>query len=104
MVENVKASGHPGFRGTSALNRGILRREQGRDTNHFTTNSENIQLMLRYRKQLNPQEAGSLVQNQRRKEEAAGNIWRDDLQQFKMLDPDEQFCTIRESAGFKTSD
>ena len=41
-----------------------------------------------------------LVQNQTRTEEAAGNSRRDHLQRFKMLDPDEQFCTICESAGF----
>ena len=51
-------------------------------------------------KQLNPQEVGSLVQNQTRTEEAPGNSWRDHLQRFKMLDPDEQFRTICESVGF----
>ena len=43
---------------------------------------------------------GSLVQNQVRTEEAAGNSWRDHLQRFKMLDPHEQFRTICGSAGF----
>ena len=33
-------------------------------------------------------------------QEAAGNCWRDHLQRFKMLDPDEQDRTIYESAGF----
>ena len=51
-------------------------------------------------KQLNPQEVGFLVQNQMKSEEAAGNSWRDHLQRCKMLDPDEQFRTIGESAGF----
>ena len=51
-------------------------------------------------KQLNSQEVGSLVQNQTRTEEAAGNSWRDHIQRFKMQDPDEQFRAIRESAGF----
>ena len=51
-------------------------------------------------KHLDPQEVGSLVQNQTRTEEAAANCWRDHLQRFKMLDPDQQFRTIYESAGF----
>ena len=51
-------------------------------------------------KQLNSQEVGSLVQNQTRTEEAAGNSWRDHIQRLKMLDPHEQFRAIRESAGF----
>ena len=50
--------------------------------------------------QLNPQEVGSLVQNQTRTEKAAGNSWRHHLQRFKMLDSDEQFRTICASAGF----
>ena len=36
----------------------------------------------------------------KREQEAAGNCWRDHLQRFKMLDLDEQFGTIYESAGF----
>ena len=51
-------------------------------------------------KQLDPQEVGSSVQKQTRTEEAAGHCWRDHLQRFKMLDPDEHFSTICESAGF----
>ena len=51
-------------------------------------------------KHLDPQEVGYLVQHQTRTEEAAGNCWRDHLQRFKMLDLDEQFRTIYESAGF----
>ena len=49
-------------------------------------------------KHLDPPEVGSLVQNQTRTEEAAGNCWRDHLQRFKMLDLDEQFRTIYGSA------
>ena len=52
-------------------------------------------------KELSPQEVGSLVQNQTRTEEAAGNSWRDHLQRFKMLDPDEPLRAICESAGFR---
>ena len=51
--------------------------------------------------QLNPQEVRFLVQNQARTEEVAGNSWRDHLQRFKMLDPDEQFRTSSESAVFR---
>ena len=51
-------------------------------------------------KHLDPQEFGSLVQNQTRTEEAAGNCWRDHIQRFKMLDPDKQVRAINESAGF----
>ena len=46
-----------------------------------STSKDNDQLS----KQLNPQEVGSLVQNQTWTEEAAGNSWRDHLQRFKML-------------------
>ena len=52
-----------------------------------------------FSKQLNRQEVGSLVQNQSRTEEAAGNCWRDHLQRFKMLDLDEQFWTNYEVIG-----
>ena len=51
-------------------------------------------------KHLDPQEVGSVVQNQTRTEEAAGNCWRDHIQRFKMLDPDKQVRAINESAGF----
>ena len=50
--------------------------------------------------QLNPQEIGSMVQNQMRTHAAAGNCWRDHLQRFKVLDPHEQFRTICESPWF----
>ena len=49
-------------------------------------------------KQLNPQEVGSLVQNETRTEEAAGISWHDHLRRFNMLDPDEQFRKFCESA------
>ena len=127
MIEHLKRSGHPVFRGTSPLNRGILRRKAGRNTIHFTAESANIELLLRtihsanqlsvygaisswcdefaenmpgqtslgvdksiskandhLSKQLNSQEIGSLVQNQKRTEEVAGNSWRDHLQRFKI--------------------
>ena len=51
-------------------------------------------------KLLDRQEIGSLVQNQTWTDDAAGNSWRDHLQRFKMQDPDAQFRTICESAGF----
>ena len=44
MIEHYKQSGHPVFRGTIALNRGILRRKGGINTFHFTAESANIEL------------------------------------------------------------
>ena len=47
MIEVFAQSGHPVFRGTSALSRGTLKRKQGRNTIHFTADSENIELIMR---------------------------------------------------------
>ena len=47
MIELFAQSGHPVFRGISALSRGTLKRKQGRNTIHFTGDSENIELMMR---------------------------------------------------------
>ena len=49
-------------------------------------------------KQVNPQEINWFLGT--KPNEDRGCRWRDHLQQFKMLDPDEQFRTICESAGF----
>ena len=114
------------FQGTSALNRGILSSKGGRNTilcksaQYYGAVSswceELAEKMLgqtslgvdnsiskvndQLSKQLDPQDIGSVVQNQPRTEEAAGNCWRDHLQRFKMLDQDEQFRTICDLAGF----
>ena len=47
MIEVFAQSGHPVFRGTSALSRGTLKRKQGRNTIHFTADSENTELIMR---------------------------------------------------------
>ena len=47
MLENFKDSGHPTFQGISALNRGVLEREGGRCTIHFTADSSNAELSFR---------------------------------------------------------
>ena len=89
MIKHFAESGHSIFRGTSALNRGMLRRK-GAISKMKDQSSKHV----------NPQAVGSFVQNQTRTEKAAVNCWRDNLQRSKMLDPDEQFRTICESAGF----
>ena len=43
MIEQFQQSGHPIFRGTSALDRGTLKRQSGRNTIHFTADSGNIE-------------------------------------------------------------
>ena len=47
MIKHFEESGHPIFRGTSALNRGILRRTEGRKATHFTAESVSIEPLLR---------------------------------------------------------
>ena len=46
MIKHFAESGHPIFRGRSALNRGILRRKVGRNAIHFTAESVNIELFF----------------------------------------------------------
>ena len=46
MIELIAQSGHPVFRGTSALNRGALKRKSGRNTIHFTADSGNTELFV----------------------------------------------------------
>ena len=52
------------------------------------------------KKQLFPQEVCSLVRNQPKTEGVAGNCWRDHLQRFEMMNPDEQLRTEFNQAGF----
>ena len=47
MVEHFKESGHPIFRGTSALNRGFLIRKGGRCTIHLNAESSHAELFFR---------------------------------------------------------
>ena len=47
MVENSTGSAHPIFRGITALNRGILKRNSGRSMVHFTAESSDIELLFR---------------------------------------------------------
>ena len=47
MLLNFAGSGHPMFRGTSALERGELRsKESGKKSMHFNGSTENIELLL----------------------------------------------------------
>ena len=46
LVDNFKESGHLAFRGMSALNRGILKRESGRSTIHLTAESSNTDFFI----------------------------------------------------------
>ena len=108
MMDEFQQSGHPIFRGTRELDRGVLKRKSGRTTIHFTADSGNIELMLRtihstnqhsvhgavsswcihwlgWSKQLDPQEVGSLLRNQPKTEGVAGNCWHDHLQRFEMM-------------------
>ena len=59
-----------------------------------------IPCTLSLKRTLAPLPSTTLSQIQTRTEEAAGNYWRDHLQLFKMLDPDEPIRTIYEAAGF----
>ena len=47
IVSNVEDSGHPIFRGISAVNRGFLERKCRRCTIHFTAESPSAELLLR---------------------------------------------------------
>ena len=47
MVRNFKDSGHPEFKRTSALNRGIMRKKKDKDTIHYHGESSNVELMYR---------------------------------------------------------
>ena len=74
--------------------------EQVLGQTHLGVDKSSSKVDDQWSKHLDPQEVGSLVQNQTRTEEAAVNCWRDHLQRFKMLDLDQQFRTIYESVGF----
>ena len=47
MVEQFKDTGHPVFKNTSALNRGILKKKNARDTIHFNADASNTELLFR---------------------------------------------------------
>ena len=47
MIEQFQQSGHPVFRGISALNRGTLKRKPGRSIIHFKADSGDIESVLR---------------------------------------------------------
>ena len=47
MVERFIETGHPVFKGISALSRGILKRKGGRCTIHFNADSSNTELLFR---------------------------------------------------------
>ena len=47
MVGRFKETGHPVFKGISALSRGILKRKINRDTLHFNADSSNTELVFR---------------------------------------------------------
>ena len=47
MLDILKESGQPTFRGSSALNRGVLKRKCGRCTNQLTVESTNTELLFR---------------------------------------------------------
>ena len=47
MVQRFTETGHPVFKGISALSRGILKRKQNRDTIHFNADSSNTELLFR---------------------------------------------------------
>ena len=46
MVERFKETNHPVFKSISALSRGTLKRQGGRDTIHFNADSSNTQLLF----------------------------------------------------------
>ena len=122
MIDVFAQSGHPAFRGTSAFNRGTLKRKAGRNTIHFTADSGTIELIMHSksaqclrstesckvrnllewicpcRKKMNsyrldPQEVGSLAWSSPRTHAAAGNCWRQHSQRFEMMTPEEQLRT-----------
>ena len=49
--------------------------------------------------QLDPQEVGSLARSSSRTQGAAGNCWREHLQKFEMMTPEEHLRTVSERAG-----
>ena len=47
MVEQFKDTGDPVFKSIRALNRGILKKKNGRDTTHFNADAWNTELLFR---------------------------------------------------------
>ena len=47
MVQNFKNLGHPVIKGTSALNRGFMRKKKDKDTIHYNGESSNVELLYR---------------------------------------------------------
>ena len=47
MVKDFEETGHPVFKGISALNRGIMRRKKSKDTIHYNGESSNVELLYR---------------------------------------------------------
>ena len=46
-VERLEDTGHPIFKGVSALIRGILKKKNGRDTKHINADDSNTELLFR---------------------------------------------------------
>ena len=47
MVERFQDTGHPVFKSSSALSRGLLKKKNGRDTIHFKADASNTELLFR---------------------------------------------------------
>ena len=47
MVERFKDTGHPVFKSSSALSRGLLKKKNGRGTIHFSADASNTELLFR---------------------------------------------------------
>ena len=62
----------------------------------MSISEENEQLS----QQLGAQEVGSFTKSSPRTKGAVGNCWREHLQRFEMLTPEEQLRTVSERAGF----
>ena len=45
MVERFKDTGHPVFKSICALSRGILKKENGRDTIHFNADASKYRIL-----------------------------------------------------------
>ena len=127
MVEKVKESGHPIFRGTSALSRRFLKRIGGRCTIHFKSESPDAELSFRTIHSVNLLSVNGAVaqpiccedersvtskkwfgkkwilwyrHQARRNDQSAGNRLLISRQRFEQLSIEIQISTACESEGF----
>ena len=107
MVQGFEETGHPIFKGISALRRGNLKRKQYKDTMLFNVDSSNTELLFRIihsasqlsilkqtLKEVRPQEVNSPVHTPKDDQQASGNRLRDTLQRLEKQDTETLFAWV----------